>query len=176
VPTRAGIEGKLAKERAALLERYERLSSDELAAACTESEHDGGAPWSAKDHLAHLADIERTFQGIVERTIAGDDKPVDLGAASGSSPTDVMATVHRRNQAHVDAHRAADLETVLADIAAARADTLRLLDSLSDAELALPVPGAPWADGTVAGVLITLGYHDQQHRQWVEKGLAGDDR
>lgn len=172
MPTSAGIEGKLAKERATLLERYQTLAPDQLIDPCTDSEHDGGLPWSAKDHLAHIADIERTFQGIVERTIAGEDAPLQLGIGSGAPLSDVMATVHWRNQAHVDAHRADDLDTLLADIAAARADTMRLLDRLSDEELALPVPGAPWADGTVGGVLITLGYHDQQHLQWVDAALA----
>src|SRR5688500_13807646 len=91
VPTRAGIEGKLAKERAALLERYQGLSPAELTDPCTESEHEGGQPWAAKDHLAHIADIERTFQGIVERTVAGDDAPIDLFAGSGPSRSDLMA-------------------------------------------------------------------------------------
>jgi hypothetical protein len=171
VPTRTAIAGKLAKERAALLDHYASLSPAQLTDPCTDSEHEGGRPWAAKDHLAHIANIERTFQGIIERTLAGEKAPVALGG-SGASVDDIMASVHRMNEAHVDANRATSLDALLADIAAARADSVALLDRLTDDELARPVPGAPWADGTIGGVLITLGYHDQQHMTWVTEGLA----
>jgi hypothetical protein len=171
VPTRTAIAGKLAKERAALLDHYQRLSPAELTGPCTDSEHDGGQPWAAKDHLAHIANIERTFQGIIERTLAGERAPVGIGG-KGASFHELMAAVHRMNEAHVDANRSASLADLLADIATARATSLALLDRVSDDELARPVPGAPWADGTIGGVFITLGYHDQQHKAWVTEGLA----
>jgi hypothetical protein len=84
----------------------------------------------------------------------------------------VLGTVHRLNQENVDQHRSDDLPALLADLEAARADTLALLDRISDEELARPVPGAPWADGTIGGVLITAGYHDQQHVMWVQEALG----
>ncbi|MEY2569428.1 MAG: hypothetical protein QOE35_3957 [Actinomycetota bacterium] len=171
MPTRSGIEGKLARERTALLDRYRQLSGEQLTDPCTESEHDGGAPWSAKDHLAHLAMIERTFQGIVERTLAGDASPVGI-RRPGQPIADVMATVHRMNEEHVDANRSSSLDALLADLETTRGVTLRLLASIADDDLARPVPGAPWADGTIGGVLITLGYHDQQHVAWVDEALG----
>jgi hypothetical protein len=172
VPTRSGIEGKLAKERTALLDRYRQLPAAQLTEPCTDSEHEGGAPWSAKDHLAHLAMIERTFQRIVERTLAGDPAPVGL-RRPGQPIGDVMATVHRMNEEHVDAHRDTSLDALLAELETTRAATLQLLASIPDDDLARPVPGAPWADGTIGGVLLTLGYHDQQHGAWVDEGLTG---
>lgn len=171
MPTRTAIEGKLANERGHLLEHYRGLSDDDLTRPCTESEHAGGRPWAAKDHLAHIANIERTFQGIIERTLAGERSPVGLGG-NGVSRDDIMATVHRRNEDHVDSMRAASLDVVLADMEAARRDSMALLGRISDDDLARPVPGAPWADGSIGGVLITLGYHDQQHMDWVVAGLA----
>jgi hypothetical protein len=84
----------------------------------------------------------------------------------------VIAGVHRNNQENVDEHRGEDLDALFADLAAARADTRALLDSLTDEQLALKVPGAPWADGTIGGVIITNAYHQQQHWQWVEEGLS----
>jgi hypothetical protein len=171
VPTRTAIAGKLAKERAALLDHYQGLSDPELTGPCTDSEHDGGQPWAAKDHLAHIANIERTFQGIIERTLAGERSPVGI-AGRGASVEEIMATVHRMNEEHVDANRSTSLDALLDDMGAARVDTLALLDRLSDDDLARPVPGAPWADGSIGGVLITLGYHDQQHMAWVSEGLA----
>jgi hypothetical protein len=169
VPTREVIQGKLAKERSRLVDFYRSLDPAVLTTACTESEHPDGDPWAPKDHLAHLAMIERQFQGMIERTLEGHERPVGI---SGKNMEEVLGTVHRLNQANVDEHRSDDLSVLLADIEAARADTLALLARISDEDLARPVPGAPWADGTIGGVLITAGYHDQQHVVWVQEALA----
>ena len=168
MPTREAIQGKLRDELEATVARYRGMSPDQLTALCTESEAEDGSPWSAKDHLAHLAMIERTFAAMIRRTVAGDSAPVGLGGGDRSA---VMARVHRGNQRNVDEHHTDPLDVLLTDLQAARAETLALLAELSDEQLALPVPGAPWADGTIGGVLITNGYHHQQHRAWVDEGL-----
>ena len=85
---------------------------------------------------------------------------------------EIMARVHRGNQDNVEEHRHDDLDTLFADLDAARADTLALLDELTDEQLAAPLPGAPWNDGSIGGVLITNAHHAIQHWQWVEEGLA----
>ena len=53
---------------------------------------------------------------------------------------------------------------------AVRADTLALLAELTDEQLASKIPGAPWADGTVGGVLSIHAAHRRMHRQWSEAG------
>ena len=169
MPDRAAIIGKLAKERERLVAHYRAMSDDELTCPCTESEIEGADDWCAKDHLAHLAMIERAFQGMIRRAVAGDSNPVGFG---GGSRDEVMARVHKGNQDNVDEHRDDDLDALLADLDAARGDTLALLNELTDEQLASPLPGAPWADGTIGGVLITNAYHEIQHRAWVDEGLA----
>lgn len=169
MPTRDAIITKLDKERKRLEERYRVLSSDDLVCACTQSEAEGGAPWSAKDHIAHLAMIERAFQGMIRRHLAGEKNPIGFG---GRSRDEILARVHKGNEENVREHKDDDLDTLFADLDAARADTLSLLDSLSDEQLASPLPGAPWADGTIGGVLITNAYHAIQHWEWVEEGLS----
>ena len=169
MPTRESIIGKLAVERDALLERYRGLTDEQLACECTESEAEDGAAWSAKDHLAHLAMIERSFQAMIRRTIGGSERPVQF---SGATREEAIAGVHRNNQVNVDEHRGDSLEALLADLEAARNETLALVGELSDEQLALPVPGAPWADGTIGGVLITNAYHERQHWAWVADGLG----
>ena len=168
MPTRDEIIEKLAKERTRLEERYRALPADQVTCECTESQTPGEAPWSAKDHIAHLAMIERAFQGMIRRALDGADNPVGFG---GRSTGDIMAAVHRGNQDNVDEHRDDDLDTLFADLDAARADTLALIESLTDEQLASPLPGAPWNDGTIGGVLITNAHHAQQHWAWVEEGL-----
>ena len=170
MPPRAEIIDKLHRERVALEERYRALSPEQLAAPCTESQTEGEAPWSAKDHVAHLAMIERAFQGMIRRTISGEENPVGLDF-KGASMTDIMIRVHQGNQDNVEEHRDDDLDTLFADLDAARADTLALIDELTDEQLAAPLPGAPWNDGSIGGVLITNAHHAIQHWAWVEEGL-----
>jgi hypothetical protein len=171
MPTRAEILDKLQRERTALEERYRALPPDQLTVPCTESQTEGEAAWSAKDHIAHLAMIERAFQGMIRRGLDGDPSPIGFG---GVSMTDIMIRVHRGNQDNVEAHRHDDLDTLFADLDAARAETLELLGSLTDEQLAAPLPGAPWNDGTIGGVLITNAHHAIQHWAWVEEGLQAE--
>ena len=168
MPDRAEIVAKLAKERDNLITRFRELSADDLTCPCTESEVEGAGAWCAKDHLAHLAFIERAFQGMIRRTIAGESYPIRLG---GGSREEIIGRVHKGNQDNVEAHRNDDLDTLLKDLDAARTETLTLLDELSDDQLASALPGAPWNDGTIGGVLITNAHHEMQHLAWVTDGL-----
>lgn len=171
MPTRAEIVDSLQRERIKLEERYRSLPPHQLTAPCTESQIPGEAPWSAKDHVAHLAMIERAFQGMIKRTIKDDPSPIGFGSGS---MTDIMIRVHQGNQSNVEQHRDDDLDTLFADLDAARADTLALLDSLTDEQLAAPLPGAPWNDGSIGGVLVTNAHHAIQHWAWVEEGLRAE--
>ncbi len=168
--SREEIIAKLERERASLIERYRSLSGDQLTIACTDSEVPGGEAWTPKDHIAHLAMIERVFQQMIHRTLEGHPKPLDLGG--GGKIEDVMARVHRNNQDNVDEHRSDDLDTLLADLEEARIETNRLMRDLTEEQLRTPVPGAPWGDGTIAGVLLTNAYHEVMHWNWVSEGLA----
>ncbi len=170
MPTRDEITAKLDKERTKLVERFRSLSEADLTRPCTESEVDGATPWAAKDHLAHLAMIERAFQGMIRRTLEKAGNPVGFDFKAGRDAA--IARVHKGNQENVEDHRNDDLDTLLKDLDDARADTRRLLDSLTDEQLTEPVPGAPWMDGTIGGVILTNAYHEIQHWTWVEEGLA----
>jgi hypothetical protein len=170
MPNRDEIIAKLDQERDHLIEHYRSLGPEQLVGPCTESEVDGATPWSPKDHLAHLAMIERAFQGMITRALDGTSNPVGFDLSNGRDA--VIARVHKGNQDNVEAHRDDELDALIADLNEARTETRRLLDSLTDDQLILPVPGAPWNDGTVGGVLITNAYHERQHWAWVEAGLA----
>ena len=170
--TREEIIAKLDEELANLLEHYRSLSREDLERRCTTSEVDGATPWCAKDHLAHLAMIERAFQGMIKRTIEGSSNPVGLDLKGDRDAA--IARVHQGNQDDVEAHRDDDLDTLIASLTEARDESRRLLDSLTDEQLATPVPGAPWMDGTIGGVLLTNAHHQIQHWKWVTEGLASN--
>jgi DinB superfamily len=171
MPTRDETLKTLAEARAELLARYSTFTPQELEANCTESETPGGVPWRAKDHLAHLTLIERAFQGMVRRSLRGDADPVGFSRTGAKNREDVLAWIHRNNQNYVNEHHEDDMETLLEELERARQDTLALLEQVSDEQLAIPLPGAPWADGTIGGVLITNAQHERLHLSWVEKGL-----
>lgn len=177
MPTRAEILETLATSQERLYTHYRAMTLAELERQCTESEVSGGQPWRPKDHVAHLAFIERQFLRMMRRTIEGNPDPIGVKARVGTTnPEEVLAWVHRLNQAYVDEHADDSLDVILADLAATRQKSLDLLDQITDEQLALRIPGAPWNDGTIGGVMITNAHHAEMHTSWVERGLAGRRR
>lgn len=175
---RCAIEVKLNRDRAWLLETYMALPEDELLRGATASEHDPSTMWSAKDHLAHLAGIEKNFVRMIERHFSGDANPVGLTRGADGKPRsrdEIMASVHKMTEDWVLQHRDKPLLEVIALGQDARAETLALIARLSDAQLAEKLPGAPWADGTIGGVLAVNADHGRMHWSWVKTGLRGDE-
>ncbi len=151
------------------------MPPDELARGVTASEHDPSSMWSAKDHLAHLAGIEKNFNAMIRRHFAGDSNPVRLAKAADGQPRtreQIMASVHQMTEAWVIEHRQKSLSQVVALGQSIRADTLALLVGLTDAQLSEKLPGAPWADGTVGGVLTVNADHGRMHWKWIKDGRA----
>ncbi len=171
MPTREVILQTLAEAHEELLAYYQSLTPQELERICTASEVPGGESWRPKDHLAHLTLIEKSFLSMVRRTLKGSSDPVGFSRTGATNREEILAWIHRNNQAYVNAHRDDSLETLLADLAHARQDTLVLLDQLTDEQLTLPLLGAPWDDGTVGGILITNAHHEHQHLAWMQQGL-----
>ena len=172
---RSEIEAKLNKDRAWLLETYAAMPADELLSGVTPSEHDSSSMWSAKDHLAHLAGIEKNFNAMIRRHLAGDSNPVGLATGADGQPRtrdQIMASVHEMTEAWVLEHRAKSLSEVVALGQAIRSETLALLAALSDGQLAEKLPGAPWADGSVGGVLAVNADHGRMHWKWIKEGRA----
>ena len=172
---RTEIEIKLNKDRAWLLNTYANLPEADLLRDATPSEHDPATSWSAKDHLAHLAGIEKNFVRIIQRHIAGDAEAVGLAKGADGQPRtrdQVMASVHEMTEQWVREQRTKSLSEVVALGQAARAETLALLAALRDDQLLEKVPGAPWADGTVGSMLALHADHGRMHWKWASEGLA----
>ena len=171
------IEKRLHEDRAWLLATYAALSDDQMRADLTQSEHDPSNWWSALDHLAHLALIERNFAQMVRRHVRGDDDPVGMsrdGAGVPRTRDQIMAAVHEMTDEWQQRHHDKSFDEVVALGASARAETLALLAELTDEQLQEVLPGAPWADGTVGGVLAANADHGRMHWKWARDAGVHD--
>ena len=167
---RIELEAKLGRDRAKLIELFEGLSEADLTRDATPSEHDSSTAWSAKDHLAHLAGTEKSFNRMIRRHLDGDKEPLGPRTDAEGNPRSreqVMAAVHKSNEDWVSRHRGMSLSETVAVGQQVRSETLALLAKLSDEQL----PGAPWADGTIGGVLAVNGDHGRMHWSWLREGL-----
>ncbi len=172
---RTEIEVKLNRDRAWLLETYAAMPEADLVRGITPSEHDPAIMWSAQDHLVHLAGIERNFVRMIRRHLDGEPNPVGLRDNDDGTPRsreEIMAGVHAFTEVWASRHRGKSLAQLVAVGQAARAETLALLAELTVEQLAQPLPGAPWADGTIGGVLAVNGDHGRMHYRWVKEGFA----
>ena len=169
MPERAKILHVLDKQRTELAARYRAFDPDVVAAPLTESEDPGGAPWAPIDHLGHLLRIEKIFLAMAKLTIEGDEAPIKI---AGATWEEKLAQVHRDNEEHLERLRPLEVETMLTELDAARADTLAFIAELSDEQLETTIPGAPWGDGTIGGVLMANAGHEHQHLAWVDEALS----
>lgn len=167
---RVEIEPELNESRSELLATFGSLSEEQLRRPLTTSEHDASSSWCALDHFAHLALVERDFEKMIRRQLAGHQNPVGLLVSDQGevrSREEIVALVNARTEAFQRVHHLDSLSEVVALTGDARGATLRLLAELSDAQLEERLEGAPWADGTVGGVLGTNAQHGTMHWNWI---------
>jgi hypothetical protein len=172
---RIELEHKLNEGREWLLAIYGQLSDEELRRPRTTSEHDPQKQWSALDHFVHLALVERNFNAMIRRHLSGHTNPVGLlNDEHGVARTreQIVASVNEWTEEWQRQHHDDSLSEVVALTAAARGETLQLMSELSDEQLREVLPGAPWADGTVGGVLGANDDHGRMHWRWVQEASA----
>ena len=125
---RVELELKLNEGRDWILRNYRALSPEQLHRPLTTSQHDPENHWSALDHLAHLALIERDFAAMVRRFVAGSANPVGLlndERGEQRSRAEIMTIVNERTEQWQREHRDDSFSDVVALTAAARGSTLR---------------------------------------------------
>ncbi len=172
---RVEIETTLHQGRVWLLRQFASLGSDQMTRGLTPSEHDPTNMWSALDHLAHLSLIEHNFANMVRRHVNGHHNPVGLRTDDSGRPRSmeqIMATVHAMTDEWQIKHAGKSFAEVVALGQEARGVTLSLLAELSDEQLTETLPGAPWADGSVGGVLAANAGHGTMHWKWVSDAFA----
>ncbi|HEX9260050.1 MAG TPA: DinB family protein [Acidimicrobiales bacterium] len=175
---RIEIEIELHRGRADTLEWVASLSDDDLRAPRTRSENDPDSWWSHADHFVHTTLIERSFNEMIRRHVRGE-QGMDRGLVDESGQAlkpmgELMAYVHAYTESWKKEQEGKPLDELVRIGLSVRADTLALLAELDDEQLASRIPGAPWADGTVGGVMAVHAAHARTHRQWSERGTPAE--
>lgn len=169
MPTRSEILDTLAASQEQVTAYFQELSPADLARPCTASGVPGAAAWRAKDHFAHLAQNERNIQILLRLTLNGETNlPGGMGAMSREER---LAASNQRNQSYVDAHYDDSMETLFADLAAARQGTLALLEQFTDQQLAAPASVSFVANRTAGELFAANAQHAAAHITWIEEGL-----
>jgi hypothetical protein len=171
---RIEIEIALNRDRAWLLEKLSAMSEDELRAPRTASEHDEQSTWCFADHFIHTTLIERNWNAMFRRHLAGGqgmDRTLVGDAETGPpSREQIMASVHAWTEEWKGEHDGKPLDELVRIGLAVRADTLALLAELTDEQLESKIPGAPWSDGTVGGIMAANASHGRMHWRWAVEG------
>lgn len=169
MPTRAEILETLATSQEHVLAYFQGLGQEALERPCTASGVPGEAAWRAKDHFAHLAANERNIQVLLRLTLTGETSlPGSLGAMSREER---LALSNQRNQSYVNVHRDDSIETLVADVAVARQETLQILELFTDEQLAAPAAVSFVADRTAGDLFAANAHHAATHMTWIEEGL-----
>lgn len=172
---RTEIECTLNEGRAKLLKFYADYTAEQLLQPITVSEVDPDFWWTVQDHLVHLTGVEKSFRQIIERQIAGESAPIPIFKNEDGTPRgreEILQAIHQMNDAWVKKHRGRSFDEIVALGQQTRSQTLALLASLNDDQLAMQVPGAPWGGGIVGGIINANAGHEQMHHQWIQDGLA----
>ncbi len=169
MPTRSEILDILAASQEQVTAYFQGLSPEELERPCTASGVPGEAAWRAKDHFAHLAENERNIQILLRLTLKGETSlPGNLGAMSREER---LALSNQRNQSYVNAHHDDSMETIFADLAAARQETLNLLEQFTGEQLAAHASISFAADRTAGDLFAANAQHAATHMMWIEEGF-----
>lgn len=147
---------KMTAEREALLAQAEALSEAEAERAPADAE--GEAQWSAKEQLAHLAEMETAYRAWVERALEEDDP--DLSRVAGERLAIPLTEAQGRP--------VADLTAQLRE---QRARTVALIASMTPEQFERTASQQMFGRLTVMQWLRSYYRHDRMHRDQ----MAGRD-
>lgn len=117
--------------------------------ARTRSEHDPDLWWSRADHFIHATRIERSFNDVIRRHVdggvgmAGSRVQLDAEGKPEGSWDDIMKSVNAYTEKWAVENRGKPLDELVRIGSEVRGETLQLLSTLTDEQLADRIPGAP---------------------------------
>jgi len=143
---------KMAAERDALLREAEALPDE--AAGRTQPDAAGEAQWSAKEQLAHLAEMETTYRVWVERALVEDG--ADVRDVRGARPGIGLSEAQRHSVAALAGQLRQERET-----------TLELIRSMTPEQFEHTASQPMFGRLTVMQWLRSYYRHDRMHRDQI---------
>lgn len=135
---------KMSEERRKLLAAFESLSEGELESSHTEGE------WNGKQQMAHLCEMESAYRAWVKRALEEDGANVD--GIYGTTPAIRLEEANNYSGAQ---H--------IAEMRRQRAETLRLIESMSPEEYERTATNKIFGSLTVMQWLRSYYRHDRMH-------------
>ena len=152
------IQKRLREEGDKLLNTFEGLSPDQwLLMIYTE-----GMEWTLKDLLAHLGSAERAFLFYGRDILAGGE-----GAPEGFD-------INRFNQTEVGSLRKRTVEQLLAELRAARQETIDLAGQIADEDFARKGRHPFFGQMSLDEVFKLIYRHNMMHLRDVRRVLGGE--
>jgi len=118
------------------------------------------AGWTIREVLAHLAGSQPTQPIVIRNILAGQPGP---------RPDFNLEYFNKRQ---VEKRQGKSPAELLAELAAGHADTLKLLDELSEADLDRPGNHPALGETTLEGIFQVIARHDQQHTEHIRRALG----
>ena len=143
--------GKMAEERAALLDALGGVGEAEAEVRPPEGE--GEAGWSVKEQLTHLAGMDRGYRQWVIRALA-EERPDTSDGKTPNVPLDIP-----QESAH-----SASVEALVAQMNAERAATLDLARTIEPEQYERTAYVPAFGELTVMQWLRSYYRHDRMHR------------
>jgi hypothetical protein len=157
-PTKVILLAETEKQRTELIAMLGGMSREQLL-------WPGAYGWSAKDHVAHLAEWERLLLLWYDAGVRGENPPMP-------APGYTWATIDALNTQIYDRHRDDQLEHVLADWQATSRQLIVLTQGISEADLYTTGRYAWTGRGTLASFVYECG---PNHYRWsmveIKRGL-----
>ena len=158
---KAGLMLEIETTWAALHSTLARLSEDEMTEV-----HDR-AGWTVKDHLTHITAWEESVISFLQGLPRHEGLGVDQALYSNGSFDDINAVIQ-------ELRKSLTLEQATAQLHAIHLSLMRLLEPLSEADLAQPLrhflPGSPVDDARRAIDIVrdNTSSHFSEHLVWIE--------
>ncbi len=140
---------KMAAERNALLAEAEAMSEADAEWAPADAE--GEAQWSAKEQLAHLAEMETAYRAWVQRALDEDDP--DVTGVLGERPAIALTEARGRGVAELTAQ-----------LREQRVRTLDLIESMTEEQFERTASQPMFGRLTALQWLRSYYRHDRMHR------------
>ncbi len=173
--SRAALLELLAQHLETTLAELTALPADRRLHPLKPSRANPAIIWTPSDHVAHLIGVEQYFnrliEGLIEQAAAQPPTAETPAQPPAPSPVEAMAAVHALNDRWILKQRDKTFDELVAMARATRAQSLALLERLTDEQLALTLP-VPWGTATVAELFALYARHTDMHLEFIRTGLA----